>query len=192
MRAAPARLCCTGPRTGRHASSMHKACCLSQVPLACQPAAETLGARCHLRSPLASARSHTLLAVARRQHRCEKQAAVLGAAAVQAGRQARRSRVSLAHHAHTSCTPCALRGHACRLTRLRFVPMRRRARAACGPGEQKCSPGDCRLVRLGALCCIATPDELWAREAARWLVFGICRCWLVWCHIFFRKMRVRA
>ena len=162
-----------GPRTGRHASSMHKACCLSQVPLACQPAAETLGARCHLRSPLASARSHTLLAVARRQHRCEKQAAVLGAAAVQARRQARRSRVSLAHHAHTSCTPCALRGHACRLTRLRFVPMRRRARAACGPGEQKCSPGDCRLVRLGALCCIATPDELWAREAARWLVFGI-------------------
>ena len=83
-----------------------------------------------------------------------------------------------AYHSHTMRTPhahrvrCAGR-HACRLTRLRFVPMRRRARAACGPGEQKCSPGDCRLVRLGALCCIATPDELWAREAARWLVFGI-------------------
>ena len=106
-----------GPRTGRHASSVHKARCMSQVPLACQPAAETLGARCHQRSPLASARSHTLLAVARRQHGCEKQAAVLSAAVVQAGWQARRSRIALAHHAHTSRTPCALRGHARRLTR---------------------------------------------------------------------------
>ena len=90
---------------------------MSQVPLACQPAAETLGACCHQRSPLASARSHTLLAVARRQHGCEKQAAVLSAAVVQAGWQARRSRIALAHHAHTSRTPCALRGHARRLTR---------------------------------------------------------------------------
>ena len=33
---------------------------------------------------------------------------------------------------HTSCTPCALRGHACRLTRLRFVPTRRRLVVARG------------------------------------------------------------
>jgi len=66
--------------------------------------------------------------------------------------------------ARTLCTPCALCGHACRLTCLHVVPMRRRVRAAGGPGEQKCSPGDCRPVRPGAACCIATHGAPWARE----------------------------
>ena len=90
----------------------------------------------------------------------------------------------LPHTARTLCTPCALRGHACRLTCLHVVPMRRRVRAAGGPGEQKCSPGDCRPVRPGAACCIATHGELWAREVCAWPMawFGVGRYWVAWCH----------
>jgi len=68
---------------------------------------------------------------------------------------------------HTSCTLCALRGHACKLTRLRFVPTRRRLVVARGRRAWRAkvgSPGHRRPVRLGAPCCIATHSELWARE----------------------------
>ena len=185
-----------GPRTGRHASSVHKARCLSQVPLACQPAAETLGARCHQRSPLASAHSHTLLAVARRQHGCEKQAAVLSAAAVQAGWQARRSRIALAHHAHTSRTPGALRGHARRLTRFCVLCL--------------CVAGRARQVGLENKSVLPAIADLYVEErfagslrtasygpekCALWpMVFGSLESVGVGLHgvIFFIKMRVRA
>ena len=90
----------------------------------------------------------------------------------------------LPHTARTLCTPCALRGHACRLTCLHVVPMRRRVRAAGRPGEQKCSPGDCRPVRPGAACCIATHGAPWAREVCAWPMawFGVGRYWVAWCH----------
>jgi len=66
--------------------------------------------------------------------------------------------------------------------------MRCRVRAAGGPREQKCSPGDCRPVRPGAACCIATHGELWAREVCAWPMawFGVGRYWVAWCH-FLRK-----
>ena len=90
----------------------------------------------------------------------------------------------LPHTARTLCTPCALCGHACRLTCLHVVPMHRRVRAAGGPREQQCSPGDCRPVRPGAACCIATHGELWAREVCAWPMAwsGVGRCWVAWCH----------
>ena len=95
----------------------------------------------------------------------------------------------LPHTARTLCTPCALRGHACRLTCLHVVPMRRRVRAAGGAGEQKCSPGDCRPVRPGAACCIATHGAPWAREVCAWPMawFGVGRYWVAWCAHFLCK-----
>ena len=67
--------------------------------------------------------------------------------------------------------------------------MRCRVRAAGGPREQKCSPGDCRPVRPGAACCIATHGELWAREVCAWPMawFGVGRYWVAWCHFLCKK-----
>ena len=98
----------------------------------------------------------------------------------------------LPHTARTLCTPCALRGHACRLTCLHVVPMRRRVRAAGRPGEQKCSPGDCRPVRPGAACCIATHGAPWeVRALGPWHGLESVGIGLRGV-IFFAKMRVRA
>ena len=53
------------------------------------------------------------------------------------GRQARQLRTAHAHHAHTLCTPCALRGHACRLTRFCGLCLRVTGRARQAGLENK-------------------------------------------------------
>ena len=171
LRAAPARSCCTGasdrqPRE-RQAQGL-------PLPVTCTAGMPASGRDTW--PPLPSAIA-SCLCIATPPACCRVQAASLR----EEGHHLERCSCSSwtgryadpVRHTHTMRT---LRAHHVRCAGMHvrrpicvFARMCRRARAAGGPGEQKCSPGDCRPVRRGAPCCVDTHGELWARE--------VCALW---------------
>ena len=104
---------------------------------------------------------------------------------------------------HTSCTTCALCGHACRLTRLRFVPPY--ASQVGGCARQAGLESKSRFSRPSPTC--TSRSALLYRHAQRamgqrsvrsgpWSShFGVGRCWVpwvAWCHFLYKNACARA
>ena len=176
LRAAPAVL---GRRTGRHASGKHEVS-LPVTSTAGMPATGRDTGPVAISRRFLPARSphHSCLQPHAGIHQCESSAHRLGAAAAQAGLAGALRCIDPAQRTcimHTLCTPCALRGHACRLTRFHFcacvsqgactrrawrpkVFSRRLSTRKSRSKQLKCSP----LRAMGCASCTCAPRSVFA------------------------------